>query len=218
MSNESCCCGTEAPKAGSFCQRNVGSIALIVGIIALGSSLVPQIQDFCGSSENNVEVTVVKEEGRPGPGGPGGGFGGGFGGGPGGGGPAVSEETLKLYSERIGLYDEALKASPAERQAQLRHERCLVRLTKLRLEQGGGGRRFRGASLAEAYLNRQAAKANSSATALERNQAELDYQRALDSFRGDKEAFLESVKAFEAYPGNDLSDAELLALLAAERG
>ena len=100
----------------------------------------------------------------------------------------------------------------------MRHERCLVRLTKLRLEQGGGGRRFRGASLAEAYLNRQAAKANSSATALERNQAELDYQRALDSFRGDKEAFLETVKAFEAYPGNDLSDAELLALLAAERG
>lgn len=218
MSNESCCCGTETPKAGSFCQRNVGSIALIVGIIALGSSLVPQIQDFCGASENNVEVTVVKEEGRPGPGGPGGGFGGGFGGGPGGGGPAVSEETLKLYSERIGLYDEALKAASAERQAQLRHERCLVRLTKLRLEQGGGGRRFRGASLAEAYLNRQAAKANSSATALERNQAELDYQRTLDSFRGDKEAFLETVKAFGAYPGNDLSDAELLALLAAERG
>ena len=42
--------------------------------------------------------------------------------------------------------------------------------------------------------------------------------RSLDSFRGDKEAFLETVKAFGAYPGNDLSDAELLALLAAERG
>lgn len=216
MSNESCCCGTEAPKTGSFCQRNVGSIALIVGIIALGSSLVPQIQDFCGSSEN-VQVTVVKEEGRPGPGGPGGGFGGGPGG-PGGfgGGPAVSEETMKLYGERIGLYDEVLKAAPAERQAQLRHERCLVRLTKLRLEQGGG-RRFR-SSLAEAFLNRQAAKANPSATALERNQAELDYQRTLDSFRGDKEAFLGTVKAFETYPGTDLSDADLLALLAAERG
>lgn len=195
----------------SFCQRHVGSIALIVGILALGSSLVPQIQNFFGSG--NVEVTVVKAEGaKPAPG-PGPGPRGGFGGGP----APVSEETLKLYAERIRLYDAAIKATTQQAEQQwLRHERCLVRLAKARLEQGG--RRPRGASLAELFLTRQALAVRAGATALEQNQAALDYQRALDQFRGDREAFLGTVSGFENYPARDLTDEELIALLAAERG
>lgn len=55
------------------------------------------------------------------------------------------------------------------------------------------------------------------ATALEKNQAEIDYYQQLDRFRGDKEAFLRTAEAFKDYPKNAASDNDLMNLLSAEQ-
>lgn len=211
---------SEETKKEGLCQRQVGTIALIVAVIALVSSLVPQIQNFCCSG---VQVTVSEAAPGPGAGGPGaggpgrgpGGPGGMMGGGRGGFGRMAppSDETKALYAERVKLADEALRSAGTEALPALRCDRDLARLMVMRLELGG---RRTMPGLAEAFLKKQAAAANPKATALEKNQAALDYQRALDSFRGDKKAFQGTVEAFSGYPQKELTENDLVNLLEAE--
>ncbi|MBP5639033.1 MAG: hypothetical protein J6X55_06125 [Victivallales bacterium] len=203
---------------GEAIQKNVGTIALIVAIIALVSSLVPQINDLCGSCSRSEAVAVPAGPGGPmaGPGGPMAGPGPrGPQGGPGmmwGGGP--SEELKGKYAERLKLFDEAMKSARGDELLKLRVERDTTKLISLRME--NGGRRF-GPGLAETFLKMRATLACPKATALEKNQAELDYQQQLDRMRGDKEAFIGTAEAFKEYPQKPASDGDLMNLLAAEQ-
>ena len=58
-------------STSSFTEKHVGTIALIVSIIALFGTLVPQITDFVAKS-NPGEVAAAPH--GPAPGGPGGGM------------------------------------------------------------------------------------------------------------------------------------------------
>ena len=213
---------------GESIQKNVGTIALIVAIIALVSSLVPQINDMCRSC-GSEEVVVAPEGDGPqplppggiGPGGRPGGMG--PGGRPGGMGPGVpgmmfgfapSKETTDKYTERLKLLDEALKAAQGDELLKLRVERDTVKLMTLRIE--NGGRRI-APGLSEALLKMRAVLACPKATALEKNQAEIDYYQQLDRMRGDKEAFKGTAEAFKDYPKTPATDNDLLNLLTAEQ-
>ncbi len=201
---------------GEAIQKNVGTIALIVAIIALVSSLVPQINDLCGSCSNNATVEVPAAGGAPG--GP---MPGGMGpGGPRPGGPgmmfgmAPSKETTDKFAERLKLYDEALKTAQGDDLLKLRVERDTAKLMTLRIE--NGARRI-APGLSEALLKMRAKLACPKATALEKNQAEIDFYQQLDRMRGDKEAFLGTADAFKDYPKTAASDSDLMNLLAAEQ-
>ena len=202
---------------GEAIQKNVGTIALIVAIIALVSSLVPQINDLCRScGSDNVVVGPAGNGPQPppagmGPGGPR----------PGGMGPggmmfgfAPSKETTDKYAERLKLYDEALKTAQGDELFKMRLERDMVKLTTLRIE--NGARRIV-PGLSEALLKMRATLACPKATALEKNQAEIDYYQQLDRMRGDKEAFKGTAEAFKDYPKTAASDSDLMNLLAAEQ-
>ena len=207
---------------GEAIQKNVGTIALIVAIIALVSSLVPQIKDL--SRNPGGVVPAQGQGGAPGgmgPGGPGmgpGGRPGGPGMGPGGPGmmfgSAPSKETIDKFAERLKLYDEALKTAQGDDLLKLRVERDSAKLMTLRIE--NGGRRI-APGISEALLKMRAMLACPKATALEKNQAELDYYQQLDRMRGNKEAFLGAAEAFKDYPKTAASDSDLANLLAAEQ-
>ena len=191
-------------------QKNVGTIALIVAIIALVSSLVPQInelrRDF--ALRNVQEEPVGRHGGAPGGMGPGGM------GGPGmmrGFGP--SKETTDKFSERLSLYDEALKNANGEDLLRMRVERDAVKLMTLRIE--NGSRRI-APGLSEALLKMRAALACPKASALEKNQAEIEFCQQMDRMRGDREAFMSAAAAFKDYPNTPASDGDLENLLAAE--
>ena len=197
---------------GEAIQKNVGTIALVVAIIALVSSLVPQIKDL---SRNPGGVVPAKGQG----GAPGGvGPGGGPGGRPGGPGmmfgSAPSKETIDKFAERLKLYDEALKTAQGDELLKLRVERDSAKLMTLRIE--NGGRRI-APGISETLLKMRAMLACPKATALEKNQAELDYYQQLDRMRGNKEAFLGAAEAFKDYPKTAASDSDLANLLAAEQ-
>ena len=203
---------------GEAIQKNVGTIALIVAIIALVSSLVPQINDLCrGCGSETVVVAPAGDGPQPPP--PGMGPGGRPGGmGPGGPGMmfgfAPSQETKDKYAERLKLYDEALKAAQGDELFKMRLERDLAKLTTLRIE--NGARRI-APGLSEALLKMRATLACPKATALEKNQAEIDYYQQFDRMRGDKEAFKGTAEAFKDYPKTAASDSDLMNLLAAEQ-
>lgn len=192
-------------------QKNVGTIALIVAIIALVSSLVPQINELRRDIGRNVSNPVNGQGGasggmRPGGMGPGGpGMMRGFG---------PSKETMDKFAERLKLYDEALKTAQGEELLKMRVERDAVKLMTLRIE--NGGRRIM-PGLSEALLKMRATLACPKASALEKNQAELDYYQQLDRFRGEKEAFLGAAEALKDYPKTAASDNNLANLLAAEQ-
>ena len=196
-------------------QKNVGTIALIVAIIALVSSLVPQINEFRREFGRNVSYPGNGQGGAPG-GRPGGMGPGGMGpGGPGmmrGFGP--SQETIDKFAERLKLYDEALKTAQGEELLKMRVERDAIKLMTLRIE--NGGRRI-APGLSEALLKMRAVLACPKASALEKNQAEIDYYQQLDRFRGEKEAFISATEAFKDYPKTAASDNDLANLLAAEQ-
>ncbi len=196
---------------GEAIQKNVGTIALIVAIIALVSSLVPQINDLCGSCSNNATVEMPAAGGAPGGMGPGG---------PRPGGPgmmfgmAPSKETTDKFAERLKLYDEALKTAQGDDLLKLRVERDTAKLMTLRIE--NGARRI-APGLSEALLKMRATLACPKATALEKNQAEINFYQQLDRMRGDKEAFKGTAEAFKDYPKTAASDSDLMNLLAAEQ-
>ncbi|MBQ7179488.1 MAG: hypothetical protein IJS08_18870 [Victivallales bacterium] len=195
-------------------QKNAGTIALIVAIIALVSSLVPQINELRRDFGRNVSYPANGQGGAPG-GRPGGMGPGGMGpGGPGmmrGFGP--SQETIAKFAERLKLYDEALKTAQGEELLKMRVERDAIKLMTLRME--NGGRRI-APGLSEALLKMRAILACPKASALEKNQAEIDYYQQLDRFRGEKEAFIGATEAFKDYPKTAASDNDLANLLAAE--
>ena len=217
-------------STSSFTEKHVGTIALIVSIIALFGTLVPQITDFVAKS-NPGEVAVAPQGGpapggpaggMPGPGGPGGGMpgmggprGGGMGGGGFGGfGPRKpSDEYIAKYKERVALYDEALKTAQGPTALKMRLDRDLAQLMLMRNE--AGGRVMPG--LSEAFLKERYAAASDSISKLDKNQAELDYIQALDRMRGDKDAFLNTIEPLKGYPKTAITQEQLIALLAAEQ-
>ena len=125
-------------------QKNVGTIALVVAIIALVSSLVPQIKDLSSNPGGVVPAPAQGQGGAPGgmgPGGPGGRPGGMGPGGPGMGpgmmfGSAPSKETIDKFAERLKLYDEALKTAQGDDLLKMRVERDAAKLMTLRIENG----------------------------------------------------------------------------------
>ena len=206
-------------------QKNAGTIALIVAIIAMVSSLVPQIKELC-NNDNDV-IAPASGPGGMGPGGPMMGPGGmGPGGpmmGPGGMGPggmgmmrgfAPSQETTDKYLERLRICDEALKTVQGEELLKMRVERDAAKLMILRLE--SGARRI-APGISEALLKMRTMLSCPKATALEKNQAEIDFYQQLDRLRGDKEAFLATAEAFQDYPNTPASDSDLQNLLTAEQ-
>ena len=203
-------------------QKNVGTIALVVAIIALVSSLVPQIKDLSSNPGGVVPAPAQGQGGAPGgmgPGGPGGRPGGMGPGGPGMGpgmmfGSAPSKETIDKFAERLKLYDEALKTAQGDDLLKLRVERDAAKLMTLRIE--NGARRI-APGISDTLLKMRAMLACPKATALEKNQAELDYYQQLDRMRGNKEAFLGAAEAFKDYPKTAASDSDLANLLAAEQ-
>ena len=84
----------------------------------------------------------------------------------------------------------------------------------LRIE--NGARRI-APGISDTLLKMRAMLACPKATALEKNQAELDYYQQLDRMRGNKEAFLGAAEAFKDYPKIPASDSDLANLLAAEQ-
>ena len=206
-------------STSSFTEKHVGTIALIVAIIALFGTLVPQITDFVAKS-NPGEVAAAPQ--GPAPGGPGGGMpgmggprGGGMGGGFGGFGPMKpSDEYIAKYKERIALFDEALKTAQGPTALKMRLDRDLAQLMLMRNE--AGGRRIR-PGLAEAFLKERYAAASDTMSKLDKNQAELDYIQALDRMRGDKDAFLNTIEPLKGYPKTAITQEQLIALLAAEQ-
>lgn len=220
-------------STSSFTEKHVGTIALIVAIIALFGTLVPQITDFVAKS--NPGGTAVAPEGpapggpagggMPGPGGPGGSGGGmpgmggprggGMGGGFGGFGPMKpSDEYIAKFKERVALYDEALKTAQGATALKMRLDRDLAQLMLMRNE--AGGRRIM-PGLAEAFLKERYAAASDTMSKLDKNQAELDYIQALDRMRGDKDAFLNTIEPLKGYPKTAITQEQLVALLAAEQ-
>ena len=215
-------------STSNFTEKHVGTIALIVAIIALFGTLVPQITDFVAKS-NPGEVAVAPEGpasggpggGMPGPGGPGGGMpgmggprGGGMGGGFGGFGPRKpSDEYIAKFKERVALYDEALKTAQGAAALKMRLDRDLAQLMLMRNE--NGGRAMPG--LSEAFLKERYAAASDTMSKLDKNQAELDYIQALDRMRGDKDAFLNTIEPLKGYPKTAITQEQLVALLAAEQ-
>ena len=220
-------------STSSFTEKHVGTIALIVAIIALFGTLVPQITDFVAKS--NPGGTAVAPEGPApggpagggmpgpgGPGGPGGGMpgmggprGGGMGGGFGGFGPMKpSDEYIAKFKERVALYDEALKTAQGAAALKMRLDRDLAQLMLMRNE--AGGRRIM-PGLAEAFLKERYAAASDTMSKLDKNQAELDYIQALDRMRGDKDAFLNTIEQLKGYPKTAITQEQLVALLAAEQ-
>ena len=221
-------------STSSFTEKHVGTIALIVSIIALFGTLVPQITDFVAKS-NPGEVAAAPQGpgsggpggGMPGPGGPGGGMpgpggpgmggprGGGFGGGFGGFGPMKpSDAYIAKFKERVALYDEALKTAQGAAALKMRLDRDLAQLMLMRNE--AGGRRIM-PGLAEAFLKERYAAASDTMSKLDKNQAELDYIQALDRMRGDKDAFLNTIEPLKGYPKTAITQEQLIALLAAEQ-
>ena len=214
-------------STSSFTEKHVGTIALIVSIIALFGTLVPQITDFVAKS-NPGEVAAEPQGGpapggpggpggMPGPGGPGmgGPRGGGFGGGFGGFGPMKpSDEYIAKYKERVALFDEALKTAQGPAALKMRLDRDLAQLMLMRNE--AGGRRIM-PGLAEAFLKERYAAASDTMSKLDKNQAELDYIQALDRMRGDKDAFLNTIEPLKGYPKTAITQEQLIALLAAEQ-
>ena len=215
-------------STSNFTEKHVGTIALIVAIIALFGTLVPQITDFVAKS-NPGEAAVAPEGpasggpggGMPGPGGPGGGMpgmggprGGGMGGGFGGFGPRKpSDEYIAKFKERVALYDEALKTAQGAAALKMRLDRDLAQLMLMRNE--NGGRAMPG--LSEAFLKERYAAASDTMSKLDKNQAELDYIQALDRMRGDKDAFLNTIEPLKGYPKTAITQEQLVALLAAEQ-
>lgn len=220
-------------STSSFTEKHVGTIALIVAIIALFGTLVPQITDFIAKS--NPGGTAVAPEGPApggpagggmpgpgGPGGPGGGMpgmggprGGGMGGGFGGFGPMKpSDEYIAKFKERVALYDEALKTAQGAAALKMRLDRDLAQLMLMRNE--AGGRRIM-PGLAEAFLKERYAAASDTMSKLDKNQAELDYIQAFDRMRGDKDAFLNTIEPLKGYPKTAITQEQLIALLAAEQ-
>lgn len=220
-------------STSSFTEKHVGTIALIVAIIALFGTLVPQITDFIAKS--NPGGTAVAPEGPApggpagggmpgpgGPGGPGGGMpgmggprGGGMGGGFGGFGPMKpSDEYIAKFKERVALYDEALKTAQGAAALKMRLDRDLAQLMLMRNE--AGGRRIM-PGLAEAFLKERYAAASDTMSKLDKNQAELDYIQAFDRMRGDKDAFLNTIEPLKGYPKTAITQEQLVALLAAEQ-
>ena len=201
-------------------QMNVGTIALVVAIIALVSSLVPQIKELSSNRGNVVHVPAQGRGGAPGGAGPGGMGAGGRPGGMGPGGPgmmfgsAPSKETMDKYIERFKLYEEALKTAQGDDLLKMRVERDNAKLMTLRIE--NGARRI-APGLSEALLKMRAMLACPKATALDKNQAEIDYYQQLDRMRGNKEAFLDVAEVFKDYPKTPASDSDLANLLAAEQ-
>ena len=199
-------------------QKNAATIALIVAIIALVASMVPQINDLCKSSGAPASSPAPA-------GGPGRGPGMGGAPGPGGRGPGMgpgmgmmmrgpSEEIKALYQARLALYDSLLsQAGEADELSRLTLERDLLRARIVRL---GKGRFLQNQGATEAFLKKQTILASSKATALEKNQAEIDFQQAIDSLRGTKEAVQEALQAVADYPKTALSDEALNALIDAE--
>ena len=217
-------------STSSFTEKHVGTIALIVSIIALFGTLVPQITDFVAKNKPIEEAAApaggpgMGGPGGPGMGGPGGGMpgpgmggprGGGFGGGFGGFGPMKpSDEYIAKYKERVALYDEALKTAQGNAALKMRLDRDLAQLMLMRNE--AGGRRI-AAGLAEAFLKERYAAASDTMSKLDKNQAELDYIQALDRMRGDKDAFLNTIEPLKGYPKTAITQEQLVALLAAEQ-
>ena len=221
-------------STSSFTEKHVGTIALIVSIIALFGTLIPQITDFVAKS--NMGEAVAAPEGpapggpagggMPGPGGPGGpgggmpGMGGPRGGGMGGGGfggfgpMKPSDEYIAKFKERVALYDEALKSAQGAAALKMRLDRDLAQLMLMRNE--AGGRRIM-PGLAEAFLKERYATASDTMSKLDKNQAELDYIQALDRMRGDKDAFLNTIEPLKGYPKTAITQEQLVALLAAEQ-
>ncbi|MBR6058359.1 MAG: hypothetical protein IKP58_09360 [Victivallales bacterium] len=216
-------------------EKHVGTIALIVAIIALFGTLIPQITDFVAKNSALNAPTAPEAPlpsgpaggpegpggGRPGPGGPGmggpggPGMGGPRGGGFGGFGPMKpSDEYIAKYKERVALYDEALKTAQGGEALKLRLDRDLAQLMLIRNE--NGGRRIM-PGLAEAFLKERYATASETMSKLDKNQAELDYIQALDRMRGDKDAFLNTIEPMKSYPKTALTQEQLVALLAAEQ-
>ena len=221
-------------STSSFTEKHVGTIALIVSIIALFGTLIPQITDFVAKS--NMGEAVAAPEGpapggpagggMPGPGGPGGpgggmpGMGGPRGGGMGGGGfggfgpMKPSDEYIAKFKERVALYDEALKSAQGAAALKMRLDRDLAQLMLMRNE--AGGRRIM-PGLAEAFLKERYATASDTMSKLDKNQAELVYIQALDRMRGDKDAFLNTIEPLKGYPKTAITQEQLVALLAAEQ-
>ncbi len=218
-------------STSSFTEKHVGTIALIVSIIALFGTLVPQITDFVAKS--NPGEVAAEPQGGPAPGGPGGGMPGPGGpGGPGGmpgmGGPRgggmggfggfgpmkPSDEYIAKYKERVALFDEALKTAQGPAALKMRLDRDLAQLMLMRNE--AGGRRIM-PGLAEAFLKERYAAASDTMSKLDKNQAELDYIQALDRMRGDKDAFLNTIEPLKGYPKTAITPEQLIALLAAEQ-
>ncbi|MBR5837732.1 MAG: hypothetical protein IKZ84_04240 [Victivallales bacterium] len=205
-------------STSNFTEKHVGTIALIVAIIALFGTLVPQITDFVAKS-NPGEAAVAPE--GPASGGPGGGMpgmggprGGGMGGGFGGFGPRKpSDEYIAKFKERVALYDEALKTAQGAAALKMRLDRDLAQLMLMRNE--NGGRAMPG--LSEAFLKERYAAASDTMSKLDKNQAELDYIQALDRMRGDKDAFLNTIEPLKGYPKTAITQEQLVALLAAEQ-
>jgi len=204
-------------------QKNAGTIALIVAILAMVFALVPQIKELCGNDNDVVAPASGPGEAPRGPMGPGGMGPGGPMMGPGGMGPGgmgmmrgfgPSQETTDKYLERLNLCDEALKTAQGEELLKMRVERDAAKLMALRLE--SGARRI-APGISEALLKMRAMLACPKATALEKNQAEIDFYQQLDRLRGDKEAFLATAEAFKDYPNTPASDSDLQNLLAAEQ-
>lgn len=201
----------------NFAQKHASTIALIVAIIALFATLIPQITEFMnasGSSDSNApQGAPAKGPGMPGPGGPGMGGHGGPGSGMRGMSRKPSEELQALFAKRLALFDEAIKNASAEEAAKLRCERDQFRVQVARQNRGG----FRmNAGAAEAFVKYQNSKNCPKATPLCKNLAEIDYQKAVDGIRGDKQAFLDVAKKLENYPATPLADEDIEALLDAE--
>lgn len=220
-------------SSSSFTEKHVGTIALIVAIIALFGTLVPQIVDFVAKSSPAAPEAPLPSgpsAGGPagGPGGPAGGMPGPGGGMPGMGGPRgggmggfggfgpmkPSDEYIAKYKERIALYDEALKTAQGSSALKLRLDRDLAQLMLMRNE--AGGRRIM-PGLAEAFLKERYAAAADDMSKLDKNQAELDYIQAFDRMRGDKDAFRNTIEPMKGYPKTALTPEQLVALLAAEQ-
>jgi hypothetical protein len=206
-------------STSSFTEKHVGTIALIVSIIALFGTLVPQITDFVAKS--NPGEVAAEPQGGPAPGGPGGGMpgmggprGGGMGGFGGFGPMKPSDEYIAKYKERVALFDEALKTAQGPAALKMRLDRDLAQLMLMRNE--AGGRRIM-PGLAEAFLKERYAAASDTMSKLDKNQAELDYIQALDRMRGDKDAFLNTIEPLKGYPKTAITQEQLVALLAAEQ-
>ena len=129
-------------------------------------------------------------------------------------GSAPSKEPMEKFAERLKLYDEALKTAQGDDLLKMRVERDTAKLMTLRIE--NSARRI-APGLSEALLKMRAMLACPKATALEKNQAEIDYYQQLDRMRGNKEAFLSAAEAFKDYPKTPASDSDLANLLAAEQ-